>query len=113
MTTSTPRYLYVASPGGKEDGSPCKIGISYNPEKRIYRIRANPYHFYEEEMDLVKVYECAGELLSTRCVENDYRDKFGKQTLPKSEEWFDFEAGLLVDEIDDDERCSAVASENM
>lgn len=108
MPDSDPRYLYVASPGGEEDERPCKIGISYDPANRISSLRANPFHSYGKEIDLVKVYECKGRILSTRSVENDYRDKFRQQTLARSEDWFDFEADKLVNELDNDERCSAV-----
>ncbi|MCS3685793.1 GIY-YIG nuclease family protein [Salinibacter ruber] len=113
MSESNTRFLYVASPGGKKDESPCKIGISYNPRSRIYGIRANPFRSYDEKICLIKVYECKKWVSSTRSVENDYRSMLRDLTLPSAEEWFDFEAGLLVGELDNDERCSAVSPEEI
>lgn len=113
MSDSDTRYLYVASPGGEEDKSPCKIGISGDPQHRISRIRAHPFHSYSEEMDLVKVYECEGRVLPARSVENDYRDEHREETLPRAEEWFGFEADLLIGELDADERCTSVGLEEI
>lgn len=108
MPDNRTRYLYVASPGGDENESPCKIGISYDPSHRVSSIRSNPFRSYGKEVDLVKVYECEGDVLSTRSVENDYRDTFREQTLADAEDWFDFEADVLVGKLDNDERCSAI-----
>lgn len=103
-------FVYIFSPHGKLDTTPCKVGISRRPQKRLISVRSQ-YEQATGDYKIAALYEVESEHVA-RQVERDAIEAVGSSAYGDEDfEWLNVSARSIMARINRDERASLFLDE--